>query len=341
MSNRPDDDSCVRLALVGPGRWGRILVKSVQGVSRTVTFTHAVARSPEKAASWCKDNGIALSDDLNTLLSNPDIDGFVLATPHSQHESQIVQLARAGKDLLCEKPIALTQQGARNVVDTVTDAGVIFAPGHNRRFLPAVARMKAMISSGEIGRILHVEGNMSSHVGFGEVYTSDMWRVAPGESPAGGLAAAGIHVIDLMIHLLGPITSVIAQSDRLVHEFDHDDTTTMMFRFQNRASGSLATITATARNFRLQVFGEQGWLELRGENDLTWSPVNGQGNTWHYPPVSMEREQLEAFATAIKTRVVYPVPLSEVINGLAAFEGILASLDSGRWTSLALIDASN
>lgn len=341
MSDQLNDDDRVRLALVGPGRWGRILVKSVQGLSRTVTFTHAVARSTEKAAIWCNDNGLALSDDLNTLLKNPDIDGFVLATPHSQHESQIVQLASAGKDLFCEKPIALTHQGARTVVDTVTNAGVIFAPGHNRRFLPAVARMKAMISAGEIGRILHVEGNMSSHVGFGEVYTSDMWRVAPGESPAGGLAAAGIHIIDLMIHLLGPITSVIAQSDRLVHEIDHDDTTTMMFRFQNRATGCLATMTATARNFRLQVFGEQGWLELRGENDLTWCPVNGRGKTWHHPPVSMERLQLEAFATAIKTRVVYPVALNEVINGIATFESVLASLDSGRWASLAMFNASD
>ncbi|MFK7996566.1 MAG: Gfo/Idh/MocA family protein [Granulosicoccus sp.] len=334
-----DTDDRVRLALVGPGRWGRILVKSVQGVSSSVSFTHALARSPAKAATWCKDNGITLSDDLNSLLGNPDIDGFVLATPHSQHESQVVQFARAGKDIFCEKPIALTHKGACSVVDTVTKAGVIFAPGHNRRFLPAVAQMKAMIRGGDIGRILHVEGNMSSHVGFGEIYTPDMWRVAPGESPAGGLAAAGIHIIDLMIHLLGPITSVVAQSDRLVHEIDHDDTTTMMFRFQNRATGCLATMTATARNFRLQVFGEHGWLELRGENELSWSPVNGTGKIWNHPPVSMERLQLEAFASSIKTRVVYPVSLNEVINGLAAFEGVLASLDSGRWAGLAGIDA--
>ncbi|MFK7854341.1 MAG: Gfo/Idh/MocA family protein [Granulosicoccus sp.] len=329
----------VRLALVGPGRWGRILVESVVGVSSSVTFTHAVARSPAKVTEWCKEHGIALSRDLQPLLSNPDVDGFVLATPHSQHETQILMLAGARKDHFCEKPVALTYQGARTVVETITKAGVIFAPGHNRRFLPAVSRMKAMIDSGKLGRILHVEGNMSSHVGFGEVYSSDMWRVAPGESPAGGLAAAGIHIIDLMIHLLGPIASVIAQSDRLVHEIEHDDITTMMFRFQKRATGSLATMTATAQNFRLQVFGEKGWLELRGENDLTWCPVEGNRKTWHHQPVSMERLQLEAFATAIQTRAVYPVPLSEVVNGCAVFEAVVASLESGRWQLIADLDA--
>jgi len=334
LSNPAKENTGVQLALVGPGRWGRILVESVQDISSSVTFTHAVARSPEKAESWCHSQGIALCDDLQTLLDNPTIDGFVLATPHSQHESQIVQLASAGKDLFCEKPIALTHQGAKTVVKAVTDAGVIFAPGHNRRFLPAVAQMKEMIDSGELGRILHVEGNMSSHVGFGEVYSPDMWRVAPGESPAGGLAAAGIHIIDLMIHLLGPINSLVAQSDRLVHKIDHDDTTTMMFRFQNRATGSLATMTATARNFRLQIFGDQGWLELRGEDELTWSPVHGERKFWNYSPVSMERLQLEAFASALETRAVYPIPLNEVINGLAVFEGVQDSLDSDHWVKL-------
>jgi len=127
-----------------------------------------------------------------------------------------------------------------------------------------------MIGAGDLGRILHVEGNMSSHVGFGEIYTSDIWYVAPGESPAGGFAAAGIHVLDAMIHLLGLIGSVVAQSDRLVHEFDHDDTTSMLLRFHSRATGYVTTMTATAPVFRMQVFGEKGWLELRSQNDLIW-----------------------------------------------------------------------
>ncbi len=175
-----------RLALIGPGRWGRILVESVQGISKTVTFTQAVARSPTKAAKWCAEQGIALSDELITILSDPQIDGIVLATPHSQHKDKIMQAVQAGKDLFCEKPIALTLADAKTALQAVKNAGIVFAAGHNRRFLPAVERMKTMIRSGDLGTILHIEGNMSSHVGFGEIYTSDMWRVAPGESPAGG-----------------------------------------------------------------------------------------------------------------------------------------------------------
>lgn len=323
-----------RLALVGPGRWGRILVGSVQGNSETVHFTHAVARSPAKAAEWCAAQGLALSDDLATVLSDPHIDGIVLATPHSQHKDQIVQVAQAGKDLFCEKPIALTLSDAKTALKAVHDAGIIFAAGHNRRFLPAVERMKTMIAGGDLGTILHIEGNMSSHVGFGEIYTSDMWRVAPGESPAGGLGAAGIHVIDIMIHLLGPITSVVAQSDRLVHEIDHDDITSMLLQFENRATGYVTTMTATAPVFRIQVFGDKGWLELRGAKDLAWKSVEGQHQNWSFPNVSTERKQLEAFAEAVRTRSAYPISSEDILNGIAVFEGVSASLRADRRITL-------
>ena len=323
-----------RLALVGPGRWGRILVESVQGVSKTVIFTQAVARSPAKAAEWCAAQGIALSDDLTTVLSDPQIDGVVLATPHSQHKDQIMQVAQAGKDLFCEKPIALTLADAKTALQEVKNAGIVFAAGHNRRFLPVVERMKTMITSGDLGTILHIEGNMSSHVGFDEIYTSDMWRVAPGESPAGGLGAAGIHVIDAMIHLLGPVTSVIAQSDRLVHKIDHDDITSMLLQFDNRATGYVTTMTATAPIFRMQVFGERGWLELRGANDLIWKSVEGKRQEWSFPNISTERKQLEAFAEAIQSRGAYPISIEDIINGIAVFEGVLASLSIDKRITL-------
>ena len=322
----------IRLALVGPGRWGRILVEAVQGVSREVTFTHAVARSPEKARAWCEARGIALvgtlADALDMGQLEGGIDGVVLATPHSRHAAQIEEAASASMPVFCEKPVALNVADAGRALDAVRATGTVFAAGHNRRFLPAVLQMKRMIDAGELGRLLHAEGNMSSHVGFGEVYTPDLWRVAAGESPAGGLAAAGIHVIDLMIHLLGPVASVVAQSDRLVHEIDHDDTTGMLLRFASRASGYVGTMTATGREFRLQVFGERGWLELRGETELTWTPVEGVTRTWRHPAVSTERLELEAFAAAIRRAAPYPVHEDDLLNGIAVFEGVSASLAS-------------
>ncbi len=322
----------IRLAIVGPGRWGRVLTESIQGISEAVRFTHAVARSPAKAAAWCAAQDIQLSDNFDATLANADLDGVVLTTPHSQHAEQIAAAAAAGKNIFCDKPVTLTRASAEIAMQAVRASGVVFAAGHNRRFLPAVSRMKTMIAGGDLGRILHVEGNMSGHVGTR--YTSDMWRVDPVESPAGGLAGSGIHVIDTMIHLLGPIAAVTAQSDRLVHQVELDDTTSMLFRFESRATGYLTAMTATMPIFRIQVFGEKGGLELRGETDLTWTPVEGVRKSWVFPSVSTERLQLEAFASAISSGTSYSISLDDVVNGVAAFEAVSTSVASGVWVNL-------
>lgn len=321
----------IRLVLIGPGRWGRILVEAVQGISDTVSFTHVVARSPDKSADWLASQGLALLPSYEAALAS-DVDGVVLATPHSQHGAQIEAAAAAGKPVFCEKPVTLTRASVETAMEAVRTAGVPFAAGLNRRFLPAVEKMKAMIIDGALGPITHIEGNMSGHVGAR--YKAGMWRLDPTESPAGGLAGSGIHVIDAMIHLVGPITHVTAQSHRFIHEIDLDDTTSMLFRFENNATGYLTALTATAPIFRIQIFGDKGWLELKGETDLTWTPVDGVRETWSFPAVSTERLQLEAFAHAIVQGASYPISLEDVINGVAAFEGVSRSIAEDGWVSV-------
>ncbi len=319
-----------RLAIIGIGRWGRVLVDSVQGVSETVSFTSGVARTPEKAADYCAAKGIDLTSDFASVLADRDIDGIVLATPHSQHADQVVEAAAAGKHVFCEKPFTLTKADAERAVAAVRDAGTVLALGHNRRFLPAVETMKSLIADGTLGRIIHVEGNMSGHVGGR--YHDGMWRVSHTESPAGGMAGSGIHVIDTMIHLLGqPITEVSAQSFRLVHDFQLDDTTNMLFRFADGATGYLTAMTATAPIFRVQVYGDKGHAELSGEQQLTVTPVSGVATTYRYPAFSTERAQLEAFAAAIAGEAPYPVSLDDVIAGIAAFEAVSRSSAARQW----------
>jgi predicted dehydrogenase len=318
-----------RLAIAGLGRWGRILVDSVQGRSDKAGFTHAVVRTPDKARDYAAHNGLTLTTDMAAVLADPAVDGVVLATPHSQHAEQVIAAAAAGKHIFCEKPFTLTKADAVRAVDAANAAGVVLAVGHNRRFLPAVRALKAMIEAGELGRILNIEGNMSGHVGAR--YTADMWRVDARESPAGGMAGSGIHIIDTMIHLIGPISEVQAQSYRLVNEIPFDDTTSMLFRFANGSAGYLVAMTATAPTLRLQVFGDKAAAELRGENRLEFVPVEGPKVIREWPAFDMERAQLEAFADAIDGRSPFPVPLNEVIDGIAAFEAVpLSAADHAR-----------
>ncbi len=320
------------LAIVGLGRWGRVLVDSVVGQSEDARFTHAVVRTPAKAQDYCAAHGLALLTSLDEALGDPAIDGIVLATPHSQHADQIKAAAAAGKPVFCEKPVTLTKASIVEAMDAVRAAGIVFAAGHNRRFLPAMAMLADLVKTGALGTIINIEGNMSGHIGGR--YRADSWRLDASESPAGGLAGSGIHVIDAMIALLGPIAEVMADSRRLVHEVPIDDTTTILMRFAAGPSGYLTCMTATAPIFRLQVFGSSGWAELAGETTLIHQPLGGARVTHEFAPVSTERIQLEAFAHAIATGTAYPIPLDDVVAGVATFDAIARSAPERCWVGV-------
>src|SRR5262245_55931518 len=99
----------IRAAIVGLGRWGRALVHSVQGggESDDIRFVLAHTRTRATAQEFCRDHDLVLVERYEQILSNPDVDAVVLATPHSQHERQVIAAAAAGKHIHVEKPITL------------------------------------------------------------------------------------------------------------------------------------------------------------------------------------------------------------------------------------------
>lgn len=326
------------LAIVGLGRWGRVLVDSVQGRSARVRFAAAVVRDVARSAPDAAARGLSVHADLAAVLDDPAIDGIVLATPHSQHAAQIAACAAAGKPVFVEKPVTLTRASAEAAIAAAGKAGIVVAAGFNRRFLPVIRDLKALLDGGEAGSLLHIEthfsGNLAGRYGPGH------WRIAPGESPAGGLAGSGIHHIDAIIHLAGPIASVFAVTTRRVHDFPMDDTTMVMFRLASGAVASLLCITATVPTWRITVFTTRARIEVdgvadrRGTEMMRASFINGDAMQRTYAPFDIERAELEAFAEAIAGTAPYPVALDQVINGVAAFEAVSTSAARGEMIAI-------
>ncbi|MEX2495640.1 MAG: Gfo/Idh/MocA family oxidoreductase [Woeseia sp.] len=321
----------LRCSIVGLGRWGRRLVDAckLEGkpIGDLVDFTHAIVQSPDKHIDYCDHQKLVLGTDYQQLLEGDEIDAVVLATPHSHHFEQIVAAASAGKHVFVEKPFTLSADEAQRAAESVHSNEIILAVGHNRRFLPALQRLKHLIDDGQLGTITHMEGNFSGP--FGLDYDKTMWRANSAESPAGGMTAMGIHVIDAFIYLGGPIAEVNAQSLRLVLDVDMDDTTSAMMRFENGASAYLSTLCATARQWRLQVFGTKGWAQLRDHDVLDVCRIDQQAaTTENYAPVDIERAELHAFAEACRGGVPYPVSLDEAVHGIAVQDAIIESAHS-------------
>ncbi len=321
------------LAIVGLGRWGKVLVDSVQGRSPHVGFAAAVVRDAVRAAADAEARRLVVYTDLGVVLADPEIDGIVLATPHSRHAAEIEACARAGKPVFVEKPVTLTRASAAAAFAAVEAAGIPLAAGFNRRFLPAIRDLKQLIDSAVLGAVLQIETHFSGNVAGR--YAPGHWRIAPGESPAGGLAGSGIHQIDAIINLAGPISEVFAVTTRRVHAQPMDDTTLVTFRLAGGPLASLLTITATVPTWKITVFGTaaravlEGASDRRGSERLEVAFLNGDRMERHYAAFDIERAELEAFADAIAGRAPYPIPLDQVLNGVAAFEAVSLSAEGG------------
>ena len=333
----------IKAGIVGLGWWGKTLVESgensdairfVAGTTRTVT--------PEVEA-FAKQKGLRLTVDYQAMLAH-DIDAVVLATPHSMHATQVMAAAAAKKHVYCEKPFTLTKREAEDAVAAIKKSGVTLAVGYNRRFHPEMTKLRDMIRAGELGTILHVEATMTFPNAL--FINPAHWRADKAETPLGGLMPMGVHAIDGMIDLCGPIDHAFAQSFRRAAPIDADDTTSILVRMKEGMSGYLGTMTTTGPGFSFQVFGSKGFVRLEGLTHVAgasseerrmrlfgnckFQPVKGDGKVWQAASLDVTRAALEAFAKAAQGGPAYPIPYDQVIAGVAATEAIIRSAGSGK-----------
>ena len=329
----------IRAAIVGIGRWGRTLVGAVQGKSEAICFVAGHNRTRARAEAFCVEKGIALKDSLDDILADPAIDAVVFATPHSEHGPQVERAAAANKHVFMEKPFTLDRKSAARALDAAARARIVLGVAYPRRFHPGVRELKARIDDGRLGTIAHCYGEQNGPAGL--FMNPASWRADPAEAPGGGMTAMGVHNLDAMIHLFGPIDEVYATSLRRTIGYDAEDTTSVMLGFRNGMSAALMCCLATAVSYRLAVFGSKGCAELlTPQLDFHFTPVPDAmpaGRQTQPAPEVIEHRgfnalvaELDAFAAAIAGGPAYPIAPEEVLHGVAAFEAIVQSAATHR-----------
>lgn len=315
-------------AIVGMGKWGQTLVNSVQGKNDTgIRFVAGCTGRPERAADWAAQQGVRILPSFEAVLADPAVKAVAIASPHQMHADQVAAAAAAGKHVFVEKPFTMTKASAEAAVAACRKAGVVMALGHNRRFLPAVAEMKAMLADGRIGTLLHVEGQFSGPGAL--AYRPGMWRANRTESPLGGMGGMGIHMVDMMVNLAGRIAEVTVQSHARVLDNGLDDTTAALFRFESGATANFATLAYAPRYWRVALFGTDGIAELNGHERLAYTPREGEGWVKDFPKTDIERAELAAFAAAVAGGPAYPLPVEDAIHGVAVYEAMIGAAASG------------
>ena len=315
-------------AIIGLGRWGKGIVQSVQGRSKRLRFIRGVSKEPDQVREFAATHGFALSTEFADAVADPRVKAVVLATPHSLHVDQIAAVAAAGKPVWCEKPLALTLAEAKRAVAAVREAGVVFALGNNKRCFPAMQELRRTVAAGTIGEVLHIEAHFCNEHSTRVVPGG--WRDDPAESPGGGLTGAGLHLIDALVSLGGPVAEVYARLFERKPPPDPRDVIALQVQFANGGTGQLASVRAAPAYWRVHVFGTKGWAEARDETTLTVAPNGQSPQAQTLAAADSLGVLLEAFGEAIEAGTPFPVTTDEMLAVVAAFEAAIKSLSSGQ-----------
>lgn len=314
----------LRVGIVGLGGWGKRLVDSVQG-SDKVVFTTAVTRHPDKIKPFCDKHGMTAMNDLSAMLADTSIDAVVSAGPIGLHVSHALAAIKAGKHVLVIKPYARSRAEAEELRDAAKRAGRLAVLGYNRCFMPPVVELRKRVAAGALGTLLHAEGNFCVYR-YRDLDPKD-WKSDRSQVLAGSLAD---HMLYGLIETLGPVSEVHALAATHVAPVPIADTTAVLLRFRNGTSGLLTAIGMTAEDYRLQVFGSKGWIELRGISQFKFQPLEGKAEIIDFPKYDAERAEMEAFADAVAGKTPFPFSVDNAVHSATVLEAMDQSAKAGK-----------
>lgn len=194
--------------------------------------------------------------DYMDIVNNKEINVVTVAIPDQQHKKVSCDLLRAGKNVLCEKPLALTREDLEEIIKTADESGAKFMVGQICRFTPAFEKAKEIIESGTIGEVYFAE----SEYAHDYMKLCDTWRADPDRH---GVIGGGCHAIDLLRWLVGDPKEVFAYGmHKLLPQVEYDDATIAVMKFDDNVAGKVFVSTGCKRDYTMRtvIYGTKGTL---------------------------------------------------------------------------------
>ena len=319
----------VRLASVGLGWWGGMLADAVVAADG-VELVSCFARDAQKRSAFADKYGIAAADDFDALLADDAIDGLVFATPHSVRSGLIEQAAGAGKHVFVEKPLALTGSEARRCVDAAAAANVILQVGHNKRRQAGNRLAHQRLADGDLGELQMLETNISGPLS----YKPDLpqWRQTTDECPAGGMTAMGVHMLDTILYLGGPVSRVYCSSKRVAGKLAIDDVTMVLLELESGPLAYLGTMLAVPQTSAVAVKGTDAafWSEADGTRAFEQKRSDPYRSEVAVEPIDTIADEIAEFGRCITTGAQPETDGAQGATVVELFDAIVESTRTGK-----------
>jgi predicted dehydrogenase len=327
--------------MVGLGDWGEQVALAAEPLP-AVNIVTCYARTPQTRSDFAQRFGCTPSSSYQEMLEDPSIDGILVMTPNSAHREQVVAAAAHGKHVLVDKPISSSIEDGAAMVRACDEAGVVLAVGHQTRREAPLVKLKALLEAGDLGVPVMIEGNYSH--GGGLQIKPGQWRSSREECPGGPLIQIGIHLIDTLHYLLGPIVRVQSWQRRVLTKADFDDVTGTLLEFENGLLGYLGSNYASSFSHWLKVYCTHQnafYDQLTGltltQDSWERGPVRELAETGAEvtPPILAVQEELTEFVQCMRTGNRPEVDGEQALRSVAT---VLAAVESAATGQPIVVD---
>ncbi len=249
----------LRWGVAATGNIARTFATALAG-SQTSELRAVGSRSAERAAGFAAEFSTpgheVASLSYDELIAHPDLDAIYVATPHPQHADWVLRALRAGKHVLCEKPLGVNHPEVMAMVDAAADADRFLMEAFMYRCHPQTHRLQALLADGSIGRVRQIRASF----GFGAPPNPESRLFAP-DMAGGGIMDVGCYPVSMACLLAGGDPLEISGEGQL-GDTGVDYWASATLRFADGTSAQLATAVTLWLDNGLQVFGDDGWIEV-------------------------------------------------------------------------------
>lgn len=329
----------LRVAIMGLGSYGTRVAEAMQSCT-AAKVVGVISGTPSKIKSWqskynIPDKNCYNYENFDNIKNNPDIDAVYVITPNGLHKEQAIRVAKAGKHVICEKPMAINAAEAQEMIDACKTANVKLLIGYRLHFEPKTLEIVRMRMDGELGKIRFFQGLSGFTIG-----DPGQWRLNKQLAGGGSLMDIGIYAINGSRYMTGEepiwVTAQETKTDTARFKDGVDETIQFQLGFPSGAVASCLSTYNMDYLDRFFVTGEKGFASL---NPATgYGPIEGETSKGKLmqPHKTHQTVQMDEMAAIIfeGKKPVIPVDGEEGLKDMKIIDAIYEAIRTGKSTEI-------
>ena len=307
-----ESDKQLRVAIMGLGSYGTRVANAMESCKRA-KLVGVISGTPSKITAWQNKYGIPDKncynyENFDEIKNNPDIDAVYVITPNGLHHDHVIRVAKAGKHVICEKPMAINAREGEEMVKVCKDEGVHLLVGYRMHFEPRTLEVVDMRRNGEFGKIMFFQGLMGFRIG-----DPNQWRLNRELAGGGAMMDIGIYAINGARYMVGEepiwITAQETKTDHVKFKEGVDETIQFQMGFPSGAVASCLSTYSMNNLDRFYLNGVNGFAEMQPSTG--YGPIQGRTNKGPLtaPIVTHQTVQMDAMAEIILNNEKPPIPV--------------------------------